>query len=399
MAFADLFPTAAWVGRKLKAPLTRKVVIFGAAILLLIGIILHIEAALFAVRVKSVLAGLRQVEVGQTSQKQLLKLVPGLKPANVNSHYDGSGRALEMKWDGIVPKSRVGQTIFSATYDNKYLFKIAYWLGYRPRNFYIRAVIQHDIVTHFGYGIQVLPSENHYPGVIDVGVSSPISILRYSDSPDSDEQNPSFSTGRYVKWRDWDIEASFSPFASAQLKDAAFGLHLECTWSLLGCSDAAQLLPDVEKERSRIRYAARARIRSAEPCPPSIIPAKVRDADAIWLLNVKRANITVISYTGVPQQPGVSADYELIRTLQKREDGWNEIRLKDDFHPLRLGDGEGEGVANPVIHQLTPGSKIVYFSGRYADLGPCKIMPATDDVMKRVDEAIALEDWSQAPRF
>jgi hypothetical protein len=257
---------------------------------------------------------------------------------------------------------------------------------------YVDANVEHGVVTRWAFRLDIAPTENHYPGAVTVGVSSPISVLRYSESPIADEQNPYFSARRYFKWRVWDLEVSYSRMAAPEVKDRAVDLNPGCILSLRGCSNAAQLLPRAEEERLRLRRAAIQRITSREPCPPFIVPAKVRDANEIVVLRIRSATPKQSEWT--PAVAGVAVQYEILRTLELREAGFERVPRDANWLPSLLMYGDAEGAGNPSVRLIEPGAALVAFEGRGAAGTPCSLLPANTDILQRVREALALKDWS-----
>jgi len=347
---------------------------------------------MFAHRTRSSLLALRNVDAGQTSKGELLRLIPSLNRAkSVNSKCGPAGEIFHMEHSNL-PSSRIGQRLFGAIYESSALYKAAYWLGYRPRRIFVDAEIDHGVVTRWAFILGVAPPENHYPGEVQVGISSPISVMRYSESAIADEQNPYFSARRYFKWPEWSLEVSYSRLAATETKDLAVDLHLNCLWSLRGCDNAAQLLPRADEERIRLRRAARQRVTSDEPCPPFIVPAKVRDANEIVLLKIRSA--TAKQSEWLPQITGVALEYQILHTLELRDTGFGRIPRDKDWFPSVLTYGDAEGSANPSVRLIAPGATLIAFKGRGAAGSPCNLLPANVDILGRVNEAIALKDWS-----
>jgi hypothetical protein len=392
MSFSSRFPITAWVWSKLKAPLTRKLFYVAIVVAIISTVVLHIEAAVFAFRTRSLLLALRRVDEGQTTKEELLQLIPSLhRVDSVKSNCGaGAGENFQVERSNL-PSSAIEQRVFSVVYESSALYKGAYLLGYRPRRLFIDANISHGVVTRWAFSLDVAPPENRYPGAIMVRVSSPISVIRYSGSAIADEQNPYFSARRYFKWPDWNLEVSYSRLATQDVKDAAVDLHLGCLWSLRGCTNAAQLLPRAEEERTRIQRAAMERITSRDPCPPWIIPAKVRDANEIVLLQIETATSKRSEWP--PFTPGVASKYRILRTLQLRDARFRRIGRDATWFPSQMY-GDLGGIANPSTPLIKPGAVVVVFEGRGAASTPCNVLPATSDVLGRVNEAITLRDWS-----
>ncbi len=249
----------------------------------------------------------------------------------------------------------------------------------------------------FGYVLWISPPENRYPGLMNVAVSSPISALRYSGSAIAEEQEPTFSVRRYFKWPDWDLRVSYSPFVRDRLKEIGFDLHLSCNWSIRGCRNAADLLPKAEVERQRIARDALARVQGDHPCPLQIIPAKVRDANGIFVLRVRTATTCARSFLGEPPQSGVLVDYDLVEKLQLLEPKWSAIRLKDDWQPLS-GDYDyyysGAPIPNAAVTLLTPGRTGIVFDGQGADgYSPCNAIEGSREALALVRETLQRKDW------
>lgn len=391
MTFNSCFPTAVWVGRKLNTRLSRRLFCAALAITLLSAIALHIEAAVFAYHTRSLLLTLKNVDAGQTTRSELLRLVPTLRAMGPrdSSNCGPAGEAWHIEHSSL-PTSKIGQWFYGAIYENSALYKVTYWLGYRPRRLYVDADIEHGVVTRWAFKLGIAASENHYPGQVVVGVSSPISVNRYSESSIADEQNPNFSARRYFKWPEWNLEVSYSRLAPKDIKDIAVDLHLDCLWSVRGCNNAAELLPRADQERIRLRRAAIQRITSAEPCPPSIVPAKVRDSNEIVVLKVQGVTPKQSEWT---REMGVTAKYEVLRILALRETSFDRVPRDANWFPSLLLGGDATGIQNPSVRLLEPGATLVAFDGGHVPGSPCNLLPANADILGKVRESLELKDW------
>jgi hypothetical protein len=397
MGFSKWFPATAWVWRKIRGRGFRRGVIAFALVVGAIAIAFRVETIIFQVRVDRTLASLKTVGVRQTTRKELLARIPSLRKGESTSSKCGpAGELYELTWENT-PNSNFGQKLIRVFYEVTPLYKLVYWLGYRPRRFYVGVDVEHGVVSRLGYILWISPPENRYPGLMNVAVSSPISAQRYSGSAIAEEQEPTFSVRRYFKWPDWDLRVSYSPSAPDRLKDIGFDLHLSCNWSIRGCRNAADLLPKAEAERQRIAHDALARVQGNDPCPLQIIPAKVRDANGIFLLRVRTATTRARSFLGEPPESGVVVDYDLVEKLQLLEPKWSAIRLKDDWQPLS-GDYDyyyrGAPIPNAAITLLKPGRTVIVFDGRGADgYSPCNTVEGSPEALALVRETLQRKDW------
>lgn len=397
MGFSKWFPATAWVWRKIRSRGFRKGVIVFACVIAAIAIAFRVEAIIFQLRVHRALSALRAVEVRQTTRTELLARIPALHRGEpITSSCGPAGEGYELRWENT-PTSNFGQKVIGAVYGTTPLYKVVYWLGYRPRSFYISVDVEHGVVSRLGYILWISPPENRYPGLMSVAVSSPISARRYTGSSIAEEQDPSFSVRRYFKWPDWDLRVSYSPNASDRLKDIAFDLHLSCNWSLRGCRNASDLLQKAEVERQRIGREALARVQSSRPCPLEIIPAKVRDANGIFVLRVRTATPMAKSFLGEPPESGMQVDYDLVEKLQLLEPTWSRIRLKDDWYALS-GDYDyyyrGAPIPNAAVRFLTPGQSVIVFDGDGANnYSPCNTIEGSPAALALVKETLQRKDW------
>ena len=245
MAFETRFPMTTWAWRHATAPATRKILGIFVLTVLVLSTVFRLEAMRFQSRVSEILLRLRQVDAGRTTQTDLLHLLPQLRAEKANAPDTSQTEEYAFGFDTL-SSNRLIQRLQAAIYENSYLWRLAYAVGYRPGSLYVYATVHDGVVMGWSYAVSIAPPRNYHPGAVRVRVSCHTEDQAQLQR-DSDELP--FHFDRYFKWPEWDLHVWYSPDAPEYLKNASFEVNLSCMWSLRGCYDAAQLLPALERVR------------------------------------------------------------------------------------------------------------------------------------------------------
>jgi hypothetical protein len=388
--------------------------LYFASLLLLVAFsgCLRVRSFLLTRRIQAVLSGLAQVRVDQTTEEQLLKTVPYLVRSGRDKHEGTSverfysvqisngDRGLEMPW---VP--RFLYEIWPPAFgdfpvQDKWAvlslpLKAAYVLGWRHLSFAAGVMVLDGIVSRTGYDIEP-----------DVFLGWPASYLVVARSAhgiwanrrlpvpvqSTDDQSPEYRFGPVAgefslfAGADSKIGVVYTPDAPRELVSHAFQVDLSCFWNIRGCASVRQVVPLLWADRQAIVAATAARLASPNPCPDSLLAARVRylpDLN-VALLETVRSRSEEVNYEGDRHRETVT-DYRQKEVIRGLADGpWTGIHYRPAIPSPSPPPME---IANPIQPaEPKPGDRFLYFSGAHFD--SCRIVPATPSAESAVRTAV-----------
>jgi hypothetical protein len=178
----------------------------------------------------------------------------------------------------------------------------------------------------------------------------------------------------WVRGNEDSITALYMVDAPPQLISDAFQLDLTCFWGLHGCDSARQIAPLLWKHKAANEAADALRLRSQNPCPDSMLAARVRyllDLSVVLLEVVSSREEDINSEGG--HRLGLVTDYRLKEVIRGRGVGpYTGIHCQS-LIPAPLSSRDS--MANPAASLLKPGDRMLYFTG--ADFDSCSMVPAT----------------------
>lgn len=244
--------TVSTVWSKLVSYRAKNIYLWFFAIVFTAAIALRAEAAIFASRIASVVAGLSTLRLGETSKAETLRRIPTLQPSNTGPYGAPRCNADECFSGGVVnglPRQllwRTGNPVFSD------LFR---WWGFRGESLDFYVSFTSGKVSYFGYHLMVsapgVPASMPPPppdgklGVVVIEVDSQRMITARHPSP-AVEAHPPYLINPSRAGPSQSIGITLTPYALEEIMRASFDLRLHCMWRFGGCRRWNQLLPSVE---------------------------------------------------------------------------------------------------------------------------------------------------------
>lgn len=223
-----------------------------ASIILITAASFRLQSYLFALKVQSIVSRMGQIQLDKASQAEVVALLPELKPGvlwsfpiNHEEYQKCPGDACYSLLIQNVPNGLVFKLREKLNNGHDWIFRVAYWLGHRYRNFRVYVEIRDGRVSSYEYGLAV--SDDEYPlgGLVDLQVlgadraSFPGYFGFMSDYDEIRGFRIRIPNNRWTRT----MYVAFTPEADPKDVKNAFDIHLECIWNAEGCSADKQLLP------------------------------------------------------------------------------------------------------------------------------------------------------------
>ncbi len=353
MGLARHFPTVMWMGRVASSRLARKVWLSLALLILTPVIVYRAHAAWFVWKVHRLLTSMSTLQVGRTTQEEVLTKIPGLHLTKAEGCDQGSSCFfLEMRyWP------------FSLRGGHAAWYKFNYWLGERLTILEVRASFEKGVLRRMSYFVQIDDGTLSYPGVIMAGVSSgPAEERAWTTKRDV---SPEYWADRYFKRPDTYLRVWFSPRASVEQVQHAFDIRLGCALEW-GCHKVDELLPTAIQDLQQVELAAAEWEKRADRCPLSILPGRARNVAGIALVEVT---------ADLPVKP---IKFKLLHRFK------GNTELRGDF--LGGGVDEMQKRSGSEIKPLKPGTKLIWFADRRNYVENCYVMPSTDKAIRLIED-------------
>jgi hypothetical protein len=371
VTFADQFPATAWIWRQITSRWARRILLSVATALFVTTVALRVYAAMWEHRVNGILSRMSQLQLDQTTEAELLTRLPELraeKPSGESRAHEDCYTINLSNWpDGLL--SRLFNKVQS-----KSTYKMGHWLGLRFWVFSADIRLRQKRVHNLSYNLVVDDGTYDYPDFVNVWVRS---VRGYGSRNVSsiEDQSPDYRVRSYFKWPRLTLRVEFTPHAPPELAHHAFDIRLNCIWSLRGCQTARDLLPLSWQDKEDIKNAALARLRSSNPCPDTLLLRMARDVANILLVEVVRVRPELKQYE---DQQTRTVDYRLLDVLKGKVDR----PLAGVDHPVTISmiswADSDFSMPNPALKLLTPGTRVLLFSGSGTGVGaPCEVMAAT----------------------
>jgi hypothetical protein len=383
MSFSRLFPAATWLWRRITSRPARLLYLGVLVMVIVPGIALRVEAALFERRVLKVMSVLSSLRIGVTPKAEVLSRMVGF---TVNEHYRNKSDcdADECLWVGVSSPRLSDWTLRKAGWsghDNLYL--VLSWWGFRLRSLGADVNLNSDKVSSFGYQLILSTAHPDYPGaiVINAGSIGPISRPgRLNGDPITDE-SPHYKVIHNFRWPATNTNVYFTPHATPELLSHAFGLKLQCILSITGCRTANQLLPEAEQDRLRIERTANERMNGPNQCPDWILPDRARDTEDILLVEVKNSGPAFVANDDGSHYR--RANFRLLRVLKGKPG-----RPLDNV-VVASETWIGVHAHNSAFDLLNPGQKLLLFSnGKFDSYASCEEVAATESAIQTIERAL-----------
>ncbi len=402
MGLGQVFAATNWIAKKLATRAAKYIYILILIVVIFPAIAFRIQAALFARRAQHLVSRLYTLEIGRTSKRDVLsrmaefKLQQQLRGVSYCQADECLSIEVESSKLSVWWVQQIGKT------NNSFLYSVSGWWGLRYGKIHAVIDLTSGKVSGLGYGMLLSSVDPGYPGVVGIDVTSANRMNPIAQWPLSEEldESPDFQVSHYFKWPALDTGIVFTANAPTDAVQHAFDLRLGCLWSLSGCREANQLLPEPERDRQRIERAVIERMRGPNQCPDRILVHRARDVEDIILVEV-----TSVSPMVVQTQYGQKyqfASFRLLRVLKGQANRQlDDVGVTPDLPIPETGVGPEAPLADLQVHNsaidlLTPGQKVLLFSGhsQYID-EPCEAVAATASALRTIEDALAREGAKQ----
>jgi len=374
------------LGRNFTLKRIRNLFLGFVLLLLMFGIGLRIEAALFVTRVHRILSEVSKIQPGVTRGSEIAAKIQGFRP--ISDSDQGLGIPNQCRPDKCLVLELTNARPFfwilerTNLLNQPRLYSALHWAGLRYWNFRTWVYLDEGVIRRHGYFLEVSHGSNLNPQVMFVLVSQVLHFDAYNLIA-TDDESPHYRVEHYFKWPELSTRIAFTPEVTSELKRHAFDLRLRCLWGIRGCRTIDQVLPDVDEDIQGIEQASLNRLRSDNQCPERILKRRARDAKSIIVVEVEALKEGPVCYAGRAHR---FADLRLIRSLKGN---WNGS-LQNLGFAEELEGRYDPPVVNSAINLLKPGERMLLFSdaSQFID-APCEAMRATQSAVNSVDRTSA----------
>jgi hypothetical protein len=351
-------------------------------LLLVISAAIRLRAYFMTRKIEAVLHGLSEIRLDQTTEEQMTKMVPYLTERD----WKGNGLSYRSHYVHISNESDGLPWPYGLTHS----YALALWLGrvedllgYRYIGFDAGVLVQDGKASQVEYGLTnqwMRPQAAGYVGymvsarsVHGFWLPGPLQISSV------DDYSPQY---RPTRWGSA-LAVIYTSDAPPEVTKRIFDLHLGCFWGFHGCTDAADIAPDISQDVETIQTATYRQLIS-DKCPDSIIAGRMRYLPdvSVLLLEVTGSRRIEVNEEGGRAEDWFT-DYKLKEAIRGKSFGsWENVRFQrtipSPMDPTRQ-------IANQIWPQTKIGQKVLYFEG----LGfySCRFIPATPSALDIVRNA------------
>lgn len=408
MDVAKSFPTVVWLFRIFTGRMARRIylIVFFLVLVLLLCVptVPRIRNAYRAWKFQKVLAGLERVKVDQTTEAELIKLVPYLKRGYSGKDTNGNVEtwyAVEFSNEFDWSADWVDRFLRGNTVQNyERAMKTARMLGAWFLSFGAGVKVRNGTVARVGYGINPWGG---WPRAIGETISVKsvhgawLPYRRGFEVSSVDDQNPQLRIwhGRgFFGQEGTNVNAlavRWTPDAPSALLAHLYHINLSCAWSLHGCVSARDIAPLLWHDAERTEAATRARLESPEQCPDRILADRVRylpDVDVLLLELVDSRGQDRASAGQLTERIGT--EYRLIGVVRGPA-SWYASKTRLRYHDGALWPSEGPSskarsvplpLENSVPPDIRPGDRLLFFTNLTFE--SCQLVPATPSALSAV---------------
>jgi hypothetical protein len=358
---------------------TRRVFLTILLLLMVISTASRLRAYFMTRKIEAALHGLSEIRLDVTTEEELRKMIPFL----TEKDWKGPGFSYRSYYVHISNESGSSPWPYGLTHSDAlalWLHRIGELLGYRYITFEAGLLVHDGKVTQAYYGLAnqwMSPQAPGYVGYIvtarsvhgfwlpgNLGVSS------------VDDHSPQY---RLKRWGS-DLAVIYSSDASPVVTKRIFDLDLSCFWGLHGCTDAAEIAPQISQDVETIQKATYRQLIS-EKCPDSIIEGRMQYLPdvSVLLLEVTGSRRLEVNEEGGKVEDWFT-DYKLKEAIRGKSFGsWKNVRFRrtipSPMDPTRQ-------IANQIWPETKIGQEVLYFGG----LGfySCRFIPATRSALNIV---------------
>lgn len=375
------------MGRTLTVRIARTLLLTAVLLLLVVSITTRVNSYFVARKFQAVLAGLKNVQIDQTTEEELAGAVPYLRLNENNAISDPGGE----RWyfAGFTNESAWRRFEQFASdhpdqwFSHKWMFQFADWLGFRYMRLGASVVVLDGKVSSVYYAVA---SEDVAPRVLGnlVAVRSvhgywmerrmPLSVTSAED------QSPMYKVKETAHRPSGDesietsLEISYGFDAPPEMTAHAFQADLRCFWGVRGCRNGREILLLAWQDKHAIEAAALARLQSNDPCPDNVLEGRMRylpDVDVFLVEVTNTFEENVHAAKGVVSN---QATYYRVLELLHGEMGipqvlfYNRINIPSPVDPAQR-------IPNPNGAPNNPGDRLLIFGNHNFD--SCGIVRAT----------------------
>jgi hypothetical protein len=374
------FPFFRWVFRNLTGRSARTTYLVVFALVLVMTTVFRVRSYLMTRKIQSVLRGLAELRIDQTSEEQLLKIVPHLaqtgKEWRVESNQHGYYATISNESDGLVPQHFRYSWMMPEGGRNA-LSTAAYWLGYRFIRFDASVLVEDGRVTRVMYGLGREWAEPRPLSYI-VSVKSVHSLWMTRQIgfwvSSTEDESPQYRPGGGKDA----LGAIFTNDAPAETTKRAFQLDLDCFWNLRGCDDVREIAPLLWQDVKSVQSKTYQQLISGK-CPDSIIEGRMKYLPdlSILLLEVTGSRRVEVNEEGYTTEDWFT-DYKLKEVIRGREPdlSWKNVRLPKT---IPSPSDPKDTIGYPIWPQTKVGTEVLFFGNM--KFSSCRIVPATQSTL------------------
>lgn len=378
-----------------------RIYLVAAVLLLVASAAIRLQSFILTRRIAAVVSALSKVRIDQTTEADLLRVVPYLvrgqsdrqveRSVEVGDVDEGlerfyyvtfSNKASWMRFETFAWRCSSVEYLKDG-HPKSWVFTAASLLGYRYVGFGARVVLFNGRVSSISYGIA---DDLVFPQQLGNIVSVRSVHGRWAphqsgfEVSSTEDQNPQFS----VSGSDRHLWLSFTFDAPPELKSHAFRVELSCFWSFSACDHSRQVAPLLSQDENAIEAATLARLKSNDPCPDPILSGRVRYIPDIDVVLLESTGFKGESVNEDGLGDPIGAHYRLIDVVRGRPSKfWESVRASATVpYP---GD-YGRRLPNTGLQWAKPGQRVLAFSNPNFD--SCRLVLATPAALSAVRSAV-----------
>ena len=342
----------------------------------------RLRAYFMARKIETVLHGLSEIHLDETTEEELRKMIPSL----TEKDWKGPGFSYGSYYVHISNESDGSPWPYGLTHSYAlalWLGRIGELLGYRYISFDAGLLVQNGKVTQAEYGLAnqwMRPQAPGYVGYIVTARSVHGFWLPYNLAISSvDDYSSQY---RLTRWGS-DLAVIYTSDAPPGVTKRIFDLDLSCFWGFHGCTDAAEIAPQISQDVEAIQKATYQQLISGK-CPDSIIEGRMRYLPdvSVLLLEVTGSRRLEVNEEGGKVEDWFT-DYKLKETIRGRSVGsWKNVRFQ---RTIPSPTDPTRRIANQIWPETRIGQEVLYFGG--LDFYSCRFIPATRSALDIVRNA------------
>ncbi|MGA9963629.1 MAG: hypothetical protein WBQ10_00355 [Terriglobales bacterium] len=379
------FPFARRLGRVLTGRWATRVYVAMLLFTLLLTTTVRLRSYFMARKIQTVLRGLGEIRVDQTTEEQLTKMVPYLsqKDWKVGGNWRrGFYVHISNESDRLPGVIVVALSAVQSEELMLWLGHLVDWLGYRFMSFDASVLVQDGKVAQVDYGLAnqwVRPQYAGYTGYI-VSARSVHGFWLPRQFPltvsSEDDESPQYRPSGGEKG----LNVVYTSDAPFKLTERAFQLNLSCFWSLRGCNDAREIAPALWQDAQAILHATYQQLIS-ETCPDSIIEGRMRYLTdiSVLLLEVAGSRRIEVNEEGDRAEDWFT-DYKVNEVIRGQSSGsWRNVRFR---RTIPSPEDPTRTIANQIWPQTKIGTQVLFFGN--PKFYSCRFVPATPSALEIV---------------